>query len=181
MAGTISRAFLVLALFLSGAVLAQSDAPQAAEATQEVGEDQALDREGERCISTRAIRETDIVDERTILFRMRGGDIYVNELANDCRALLRERRFSYRPAAGRLCNVDTIRVLEQFGGTLREGRACGLGAFYPISEEEAELLKVEARARRGQPQIGVENPNAEDADEDSDSAESDGQGDATAP
>ena len=121
-------------------------------------EDFAIDREGERCINTRNIRSTDILDERTILFRMRGGDYFVNYLRNDCPSLVREERFSYRSSGGRLCQVDMIRVLEQFGGFIQEGMSCGLGAFYPISEEEAEFLALEPEERRGRPTIRISNP-----------------------
>ena len=122
-------------------------------------EDFAIDREGERCISTRNIRSTDILDDRTILFRMRGGDYYVNYLRNDCPGLVREERFSYRSSGGRLCQIDMIRVLEQFGGFIQEGMSCGLGAFYPITGEEAEFLALEPEERRGRPAIRVTNPN----------------------
>ena len=123
-------------------------------------EDFEIDREGERCINTRNIRGTDVLDERTILFRMRGGDYFVNYLRNDCPGLVREERFSYRTSGGRLCQVDMIRVLEQFGGFIQEGMSCGLGAFYPISEDEADLLALEPEARRGGPSIRVTNPDA---------------------
>ena len=128
-------------------------------------EDFAIDREGERCISTRNIRGTDILDERTILFRMRGGDYFVNYLRHDCPGLVREDRFSYRTTGGRLCQVDTIRVLEQFGGFIQEGMSCGLGVFYPISEEEAEFLALEPEERRGGPPIRVSNPDAVEDEE----------------
>ena len=132
-------------------------------------EDFAFDREGERCISTRNIRHTDILDERTILFRMRGGDYFVNYLRHDCRSLLREERFSYRTTGGRLCQVDTIRVLEDFGGFIQEGMSCGLGLFYPITEEEADFLALEPEERRGGPPIRVSNPN--DGQEEDDAAD----------
>ena len=60
-----------------------------------------------------------------------------------------------------------IRVLEQFGGFIQEGMSCGLGVFYPISEEEAEFLALEPEERRGGPPIRVSNP---DAVEDGESA-----------
>jgi len=168
MAKAISSFLLALTLLLSGAVFAQDDAAEA-EAVEETGEDLAFDREGEQCILTRAIRDTQIIDDRTILFRMRGGVVYVNNLTNNCRGLRRERRFSYSPTVGRLCNVDAIRVIESFGGVIQEGIACGLGSFYPITEEESELLKVEASERRSsRPQMRVENPNAYDENEESD-------------
>lgn len=173
------RALLLLGILIGGMSLAQDEAAEAeamdGEAVEEA--DPALDREGERCISTRAIRDTDIVDARTILFRMRGGEYYVNHLTNSCRGLLRERRFSYRTSVGRLCSVDSIRVIEQFGGSIREGMSCGLGAFYPVTEEEADLMKVETAERRGRPRMTVENPNATDEDGETTSAAPEGEND----
>ena len=153
-------------------VLLAQDAPDGADApVYELDEeDFAIDREGERCINTRNIRGTDILDERTILFRMRGGDYFVNYLRHDCPGLVREERFSYRTSGGRLCQVDTIRVIEQFGGFIQEGMSCGLGVFYPITEEEAEFLALEPEARRGRPAIGVTNPNADQGEDDEEDA-----------
>ena len=170
------RAFALCCL-AAGVALAQ-DSPGDADAAADPPvydldeEDFAIDREPERCVNTRNIRDTDILDERTILFRMRGGDYYVNYLRNDCPGLVREERFSYRSSGGRLCQVDMIRVLEQFGGFIQEGMSCGLGAFYPISEEEAEFLALEPEERRGGPPIRVTNPSdAEDGEATADEAE----------
>ena len=160
MANTSSGAFLILTFLLSGVVSAQG--------AQEQGyEELTFDREGERCLSTRSIRDTDILSDRTILFEMRGNEYYLNNLSYECRGLRRAGSFSYQTRAGRLCNVDTIRVIEQIGGSIREGIGCGLGLFYPITEDEAELLKAEADGRPGRlrPRIGVENPNALEEDE----------------
>lgn len=160
MANTSSGAFLILTFLLSGVVSAQG--------AQEQGyEELTFDREGERCLSTRSIRDTDILSDRTILFEMRGNEYYLNNLSYECRGLRRAGSFSYQTRAGRLCNVDTIRVIEQIGGSIREGIGCGLGLFYPITEDEAEFLKAEADGRPGRlrPRIGVENPNALEEDE----------------
>ena len=121
---------------------------QDGEQADEVAEDAAgaiddFDREPVNCIMPTRIDRTEIIDERTILFYMRGGDIYRNRLAYDCPRLVRERRFSYDVRTNRLCNVDSITVLEYWGTSLRQGMACGLGQFYPITEEEAEMLDIE--------------------------------------
>ena len=52
--------------------------------------------------------------------------------------------------------------------------ACGLGMFYPITEEEAEFLTLEPEERRGRPAIRVTNPNA-DRDGEEDEVEAAGQ------
>ena len=161
-------------------VLLAQDAPDGADAPVYVldEEDFAIDREGERCVNVRNIRDTDILDERTILFRMRGGDYFVNYLRHDCPGLAREERFSYRISGGRLCQVDMIRVIEQFGGFIQEGMSCGLGVFYPITEEEAEFLALEPEERRGRPAIGVTNPNADQGEDEVEDPEQDAEDDA---
>lgn len=109
------------------------------------GEDAAaiddFDREPVDCIRASSIQSTAVVDERTILFYMRGGDIYRNPLSVDCRGLVRERSFSYNLATSRLCEVDYITVVERWGSSIREGISCGLGQFFPITEEEAIFLR----------------------------------------
>ena len=148
-------ALLPFLVFAGGAVFAQDE---------EVNPDEGgagevfVDREGERCITTRSIRNTDVIDDYTILFEMRGGDYYVNNLRNRCIGLEREGRFSYRTSTGRLCSVSIVDVLRQFGGTLERGASCSLGEFYPITEEEADFLRGRDR-RGGGPQMEVENPN----------------------
>ena len=166
-----------LSCLTANAALAQDSPDDADDSVYELDEeDFAIIREPERCIATRNIRSTDILDERTILFRMRGGEYFVNYLPRDCRSLVREERFSYRSSGGRLCHVDTIRVLEQFGGFIQEGMSCGLGSFYPITGEEAEFLALEPEERRGRPVIRITNPNA---DEDEEAAEVGGQAENT--
>jgi len=97
---------------------------------------------GERCIDTRRISTTKVVDAQTILFHMRGGVIYRNTLPIKCSALAREKRFSYRTSISRLCDVDVVTVLTNMGGGLSSGPSCGLGKFYPITKEEAKALRL---------------------------------------
>ena len=134
----------LLGLFIALPAWAQ-DGETAAEETAEeaVGAIEDFDREPVRCISPSSIRRTEVIDARTVLFYMRGGDVYRNRLAYDCPRLVREKRFSYELRTNRLCNVDTIFVLEFWGSEMRRGMPCGLGDFYPITEEEAELLSID--------------------------------------
>ncbi len=89
------------------------------------------------CVTTRNIRDTDIVDDRTIDFKMAGGKIYRNTLSHSSPSLKIEDRFSYRISGSQLCNVDLIRVLEDWGGRFQEGASCGLGKFQPIERVSA--------------------------------------------
>jgi hypothetical protein len=105
-------------------------------------DEESLDRTPQDCISTSRIRETDVIDDRTILFRMRGGDVYSNILDRECPGLGRNKRFMHETRGGRLCDIDTITVLEQWTGRLSEGFTCRLGKFHPITQIEAEDLEL---------------------------------------
>ena len=99
-----------------------------------------LDAEGERCVNTRRISRTKVVDDRTIIFYMRGTETYVNILPRACNGLRRENRFSYQAQSSRLCDIDGIVVLYQMGTTLRAGANCKLGLFHPITREDAKAI-----------------------------------------
>ncbi len=126
----------VLAWFL----ITYSPTPVAAQ------DEERADAAERRCVSLTAIARTRIVDDRTILFYMRDGTIYRNDLTHACPGLSREGKFMYRVAAHQLCNVDTISVLEDYGFAYVQGPACGLGPFTPVSRPEAdELLSLPDR------------------------------------
>jgi len=153
----------LLGLFIAFPAFAQ-DGETAAEESIDAIED--FDREPVRCISPTAIDRTEVIDERTILFHMRGGKVYRNRLAFDCPRLVREKRFSYDLRTNNLCSVDSITVLEYWGASLREGMSCGLGEFYPITKEEAELLDIDpAEAFENATIIEETAGNADEADE----------------
>ena len=105
-------------------------------------QDRDIDRTPKNCVVVRDIRRTTVVDEHSILFYMGGGTIYRNYLPRACPSLAQQKRFMYRASVGRLCDVDWIDVIYNFGGGLDRGPSCGLGKFYEISKEEAEILKT---------------------------------------
>ncbi len=127
-------------VFAQAETAAMSGAAAAGDDTAAIDE---IDREPVRCITASRIDRTEIVDERTVVFYMRGNQIYRNQLTQNCPRLLREKRFSYEVRTSQLCNVDFITVLEYWGSSLRPGPSCGLGMFYPITKEEAELLNAD--------------------------------------
>lgn len=121
-------------------------------------DEDVFDRTPVDCISVSAIDRTDVIDDRTILFHMRGKKIYRNYLPRRCPGLDRHERFAYEVTSNRLCDIDTVTVLEQWGSRLSRGFTCGLGAFHPIPEEEVEELELDKRGNRA-------NPNAIDVEE----------------
>jgi len=84
------------------------------------------------CVSLTQIRETRVVDDRTIDFIMRDRQVLRNTLPNSCPGLGFERAFTYATSLSELCSVDIITVLQQ-GGGIRRGASCGLGAFVPYA------------------------------------------------
>jgi hypothetical protein len=100
------------------------------------------------CVSLSRVDHTEVVDDATLLFYMRGDEIYRNVLPHRCPGLDREQQFMYRVTTSQLCNVDVITVLDNLGGRFMPGASCGLGKFQPVSEEAAEEIK--AIAERGE-------------------------------
>ena len=102
--------------------------------------DEVKGESARKCISSRTVKRTEVVDDLNILFFTRGKTVYLNILPRQCRGLSRDRRFSYSISAGRLCNLDTIRILLDSGIGLQEGRFCRLGYFHPITKEDIPAI-----------------------------------------
>jgi hypothetical protein len=85
------------------------------------------------CVRLSQIDSTQVVDDRTIIFRMRSGKprYYKNTLPYKCPQLGFEKAFSYKTSTNQLCSVDIITVLQNFGSSFNQGSSCGLGDFVP--------------------------------------------------
>jgi hypothetical protein len=103
-------------------------------------EDEADAELGERCINSRTIRRTDVVDDSNVVFYMRGTRIYLNTLPKACKGLADERRFTYGSYTRSLCEFDRINVLKDSSFGAYEGRSCKLGRFQAVTEEEAAFF-----------------------------------------
>lgn len=107
-------------------------------------EDRDRNMDATHCVRIQSIRDIDIVNSRTLIFRMRGGEIYRNDLPHECPGLRRNDTLMYRSSVGQLCSVDIITVLQDWGFGFAPGASCGLGMFEPITEQIAgELLRSE--------------------------------------
>jgi hypothetical protein len=114
--------------------LAQEDPP-------EVEEDDSI-IEGQRCVSSRPIRKTEVLDDQNIIFYMRGTAIYLNHLPKPCKKLAQSGRFLYRTTVARICKSDMITILRDTGLGLSTGRSCKLGTFWGITKEDVEKIKA---------------------------------------
>ena len=129
-----SLGILVLICAVAGsASLAQEDAAQPEE----------RDMDAQHCVRINDIDDITIVDSDTLIFRMRGNTVYRNDLPHRCAGLRKNDTLMYRSSVGRLCSVDMVTVLEDWGFGFAPGASCGLGMFHPITEQIAdEMLRA---------------------------------------
>jgi hypothetical protein len=91
-----------------------------------------------RCVPLSSIDRTEVIDDGTVLFRMRNGEIYRNVLAHTCPTLKSRDQFAYRVNAAQLCAMDLITVLERQGLGFAPGPSCSLGSFEPVASTAAQ-------------------------------------------
>lgn len=133
-------------------------------------EEPVISDDSRRCINLRAIRHTEVVDDKNILFYLSRDRVYHNILPRACGGLKRENRFSYEVRSGNLCNTDRISVLYDDAFGMRDGPSCRLGLFHEMTREDAEALKERINEPpRAEPvtlpepqEVGVENEEPED-------------------
>lgn len=100
--------------------------------------DEIRDNDSQKCISTRTLTGTRILDDRNVLFFRSGNTVYHNILPKQCAGLSRSGLFSYGTMAGSICERDSIRVIDGVSGT--PGNACLLGLFRKITNEDVPTL-----------------------------------------
>ncbi len=123
---------IAAAVPLAGCTAEPRTTPSNSNAPAAVAAGEAVD-----CISTGAIGNTRVQDNRTIDFVMRDGTVYRNTLPVQCSPLGFEKRFAYRTNTARLCSSDTITVLQS-GGV--GAPTCSLGKFVPVNLTENQVL-----------------------------------------
>jgi DNA-directed RNA polymerase subunit M/transcription elongation factor TFIIS len=88
--------------------------------------------ETQRCVQTYEIRQTRVVDDSTVMFRLRVDDEYANHLRRSCPGLRIQGGFKYELRGGNeLCRGDIIRVLDSTG----TGASCILGDFEKVEKK----------------------------------------------
>lgn len=90
----------------------------------------------QQCVPMRSLRQSIILDDKTIFFESIGRKGYMNHLPIECRGLMREERFAYANSFGSLCRPQIITILDSFG---RTWGSCSLGSF----EEYQQKPKAE--------------------------------------
>jgi hypothetical protein len=97
----------------------------------------------EECIGLKQIERSKVIDDRNILFYLRGDVVFNNQLPEDCRFLSRYRNFEYRLSRARLCRMDRITVVDTSGAVRgrTRGASCPLGPFYRLTDERRVALE----------------------------------------
>jgi hypothetical protein len=141
-----------------------------AAAQEEVEEEQTLEDSAIECINIRNFRRFIVVDDKTILFYLRGSTVYLNILPRQCNGLAREDRFSYEARMNRLCRNDTITVLYATGGGpygVTPGPGCSLGYFQKVTREDAASIREASKAQPMAEPLPMPEPEAPGEDEES--------------
>ena len=94
--------------------------------------------EARDCIPLSRIQSTKVLDDRTILFHLNGGETLVSHLPHRCGGLGVEKAFGYKTSLSQLFSTDIIWVVRQAGGRIERGASCGLGKFEPYVEPVGE-------------------------------------------
>src|SRR5690606_20873148 len=135
-----------------------------AQDSAEEGNESLASQSPERCSTLNRLDRTEVIDDRTIVFHMRGGGLYLNNLDRECPGLAREGRVMDSPTGNRLCSLDTVPVLEQRGFGLTRGFTCSLGDVHPLPVADLAELKRGAGGE-GAGDIGAEQVEPDELEE----------------
>lgn len=162
MLGPIRAAAILVAALCSASAAGQDGEDRA--------DDDAFDRTPQSCIPASRIDRTEVIDDNTILFHMRGRDqAYANYLPERCPNLGREERFSYQLRSRQLCDITLITVIEDIG--FGPGFTCRLGEFHPVTAAEIEEIRRVAEQAGSDNAIDVEEVELPEDDEEADDEE----------
>ena len=90
----------------------------------------------ESCLSTTRLDSTKILNGDQILFRMKGGDTYLNE-PDGCPGLNKHSALSYEVHANQICNTTIVTLIEPAGTGASVRGSCGLSKFEKLEKKSA--------------------------------------------
>ncbi len=103
-------------------------------------------KEDERCIRTDQIRNIDIIDDKHIAFEVRRNQYYMVQFERRCLGLRRNSTVVFEPIGNRLCRLDGIRPIDEWGGI--PGAKCTIPGFESVTKEQIVMLKEALQAER---------------------------------
>ena len=90
-----------------------------------------------RCLTTRSVQNTYVLNDLNVLFVKTNKQIYLNVLPNRCPGLGTYGAFSYTTTTGSLCSFDHIRVMNNSG---LENQRCRIGEFRRVTKDEIRAI-----------------------------------------
>ena len=102
------------------------------------------DAQSVSCLRSSAYTEVEVINPELLLFHGRGERMWLNRMRQACVGLRLDDALAFEMRNSRLCELDTVRGIDSFGGYWSATSAgCSLGSFDPVSPEQADLLKTE--------------------------------------
>lgn len=121
--------------------------PEIEKLLTEASESEEYGGSREKCIQSRSIRDTRILDNRHIVFEMAGDTYYLVQFKHRCPQLRRTSTLIYETRANRLCRLDFIKAANSFRiGDV--GPPCSIPGFIPITVEQITLLDETLKTAR---------------------------------
>ena len=101
----------------------------------------------ERCISSRLIRRTQILDDRHVVFELTSNRYYLVQFKYRCPRLQPNAVLVYETRNDQLCRLDQVRAANSISN--RDlGPPCSIPGFLPVRPEQIALLKESLKATR---------------------------------
>ena len=157
------RAFLVLVLIGAFGVAAQGEEAQESTAEEQeatpappsIDLDEILSnpltegdyREQSSCIWHRQVEHVEVLDETLIVFEGRRGELWLNQLTNQCHRLEADMVLSFRVRGGHYCRLDAFRGIPKYD-IVPVTPVCTLGSFERVDEVQLDALRIAVAERQ---------------------------------
>lgn len=109
--------------------------------------DDAAYADNVRCLATGRYRQVDILNDRVLVFRGRGGRAWINLLPRRCPGLRRDMVLAIETRGSRICYRDQFRGMPRIGPEAATG-FCSLGTFRPVDADNLDAIRGALRASR---------------------------------
>ena len=100
-----------------------------------------------RCLAVGRYRQVDILNDRALVFRGRGGRAWINLLRRPCPGLRRDMVLAIETRGSRICSRDQFRGMPRIGPEAATG-FCSLGTFRPVEADNLDAIRDALRASR---------------------------------
>jgi len=146
------RQALVIIALLNLPAAAAATEPPVNPRMQRFNEDFTRTGEFGHCVALSRLRSTRVLDGEHILFRLNGNRYFLNTLPRRCPRLGYVRSFGYVTSISKLCDLDSITVIDDItqihrraGGRVAflSGPRCSLGKFERVEKVQKSDLAPE--------------------------------------